>query len=77
MRLTPGETEEGEALETGGLDGEALAHVIYTSGSTGRPKGVALAHRAVVRLVRETNYVRLGPGDRVAQVSNLSFDAAT
>ena len=74
---TPGETEEGEALETGGLDGQALAHVIYTSGSTGRPKGVALAHRAVVRLVRETNYARLGPGDRVAQVSNLSFDAAT
>ncbi|HEY4594467.1 MAG TPA: AMP-binding protein, partial [Thermoanaerobaculia bacterium] len=75
--LTPGETEEGEALETGGLDGQALAHVIYTSGSTGRPKGVALAHRAVVRLVRETNYAPLGPGDRVAQVSNLSFDVAS
>ena len=83
--LTPGETEEGEpletaletALETGRLEGEALAHVIYTSGSTGRPKGVALAHRAVVRLVRETNYVHLRPGDRVAQVSSLSFDAAT
>ena len=75
--LTPGETEEGEALETGGLDGQALAHVIYTSGSTGRPKGVALAHRAVVRLVRETNYAHLGPGDRVAQVSNLSFDVAS
>jgi amino acid adenylation domain-containing protein len=75
--LTSGETEEGEPLESGGLDGEALAHIIYTSGSTGRPKGVALAHRAVVRLVRETNYVHLGPGDRVAQVSNLSFDVAS
>jgi amino acid adenylation domain-containing protein len=75
--LTPGETEEGEPLETGGLEGEALAHIIYTSGSTGRPKGVALSHRAVVRLVRETNYVHLGPGDRVAQVSSLNFDVST
>ena len=57
--------------------GAALAYVIYTSGSTGRPKGVAVPHRAVVRLVRDTEYVRLGPGDRVAQVANISFDAAT
>ena len=56
---------------------ESLAYVIYTSGSTGRPKGVAVPHRAVVRLVRETNYVRLGPGDRIGHVANISFDAAT
>ncbi len=53
------------------------AYVIYTSGSTGRPKGVVVPHRAVVRLVRETDYIRLGPDDRVAQASNSSFDAAT
>ena len=69
--------EEGGAMAEGGQGGEALAHIIYTSGSTGRPKGVALSHRAVVRLVRETDYVHLGPGDRVAQVSNLNFDAST
>ncbi len=69
--------EEGGAMAEGGQGGEALAHVIYTSGSTGRPKGVALSHRAVVRLVRETNYVRLGPGDRVAQVASLNFDVST
>ncbi|HZF07641.1 MAG TPA: amino acid adenylation domain-containing protein, partial [Thermoanaerobaculia bacterium] len=56
---------------------EQLAYVIYTSGSTGRPKGVAVAHRAIVRLVRETNFVQLGPEDRVAHASNISFDAAT
>ena len=56
---------------------EAVAYVIYTSGSTGRPKGVAVPHRAVVRLVRETSYVSLGPGDRLGQVANISFDAAT
>ncbi|HVH12317.1 MAG TPA: condensation domain-containing protein, partial [Longimicrobium sp.] len=55
----------------------SLAYVIYTSGSTGTPKGAAVEHRSVVRLVRDTNYVSLGPTDRVGQVANLSFDAAT
>ncbi|HEX7240350.1 MAG TPA: amino acid adenylation domain-containing protein, partial [Longimicrobiaceae bacterium] len=56
---------------------DSLAYVIYTSGSTGTPKGVAVPHRGVVRLVRGTDYVQLGPGDRVAQLSNSAFDAAT
>jgi len=56
---------------------ESLAYVMYTSGSTGRPKGVAVTHRGVVRLVRGTDYVDLGPGDRVAQAANAAFDAAT
>src|SRR5205823_6383521 len=56
---------------------ESLAYVIYTSGSTGQPKGVAVPHRAVNRLVRNTNYIQFRPSDRVAQVSNASFDAAT
>jgi amino acid adenylation domain-containing protein len=56
---------------------EALAYVIYTSGSTGRPKGVAVPHRGVVRLVRNTNFLQLGPGDRTAFASTISFDAAT
>ncbi|MCP4574562.1 MAG: AMP-binding protein, partial [bacterium] len=59
------------------VGGETLAYTIYTSGSTGRPKGVAVSHRAVVRLVFNTDYIDLGPGDRVAQASNTSFDAAT
>ncbi len=59
------------------LTADHLAYVIYTSGSTGRPKGVAVTHRAVVRLVRDTDYVQLTPSDRVAQASNASFDAAT
>lgn len=56
---------------------EMLAYVLYTSGSTGRPKGVAIPHRAVTRLVRETNYIRFVETDRVAHLSNTSFDAAT
>jgi amino acid adenylation domain-containing protein len=54
-----------------------LAYVIYTSGSTGTPKGVKVPHRAVNRLVLETDYVQIGDCDRIAQVANLAFDAAT
>jgi amino acid adenylation domain-containing protein len=54
-----------------------LAYVIYTSGSTGTPKGVAVPHKAVTRLVCNTNYVELDATDKIAQVSNFSFDAAT
>jgi amino acid adenylation domain-containing protein len=53
---------------------ESLAYVVFTSGSTGRPKGVAISHRAVVRMVRSAAMVPLGPEDRVAQASNVSFD---
>ena len=54
-----------------------VAYIIYTSGSTGQPKGVAVPHRAVNRLVLDTNYIKLDATDRIAQVSNISFDAAT
>src|ERR1051326_8687393 len=57
--------------------GENLAYVIYTSGSTGQPKGVGVPQRAVSRLVRNTNYIEIEPGDRIAQANNFSFDAAT
>jgi amino acid adenylation domain-containing protein len=59
------------------VDSANLAYVLYTSGSTGRPKGVAVPHRAIARLVLGTDYVRLAPGDRIAHLSNTSFDAAT
>ena len=59
------------------VDPQGLAYVVYTSGSTGTPKGVAVPHRAVVRLVRDTDYVQLTPSDRVAQASTATFDAAT
>jgi amino acid adenylation domain-containing protein len=56
---------------------DALAYVIYTSGSSGKPKGVAVPHRGITRLVLNTDYVKITPGDHVAQASNASFDAAT
>ncbi|HEU4328000.1 MAG TPA: amino acid adenylation domain-containing protein [Roseiflexaceae bacterium] len=56
---------------------DQLAYLMYTSGSTGTPKGIGIPQRAVIRLVRDTNYILLGPHDRVAHLSNTSFDAAT
>ncbi len=56
---------------------DSLAYVVYTSGSTGRPKGVAVSHRAVNRLVMNTDYVQVTPSEVIAQASNVSFDAAT
>jgi len=58
-------------------DATDLAYVIYTSGSTGQPKGVCVPHRAVCRLVHHTNYISIGPEDRIAQAANAAFDAAT
>ncbi|HEX6911984.1 MAG TPA: amino acid adenylation domain-containing protein, partial [Longimicrobium sp.] len=56
---------------------DTLAYVVYTSGSTGRPKGIGIPLKAVVRLVRGADFAQLGEDDRVAQVSNTSFDAFT
>jgi amino acid adenylation domain-containing protein/FkbH-like protein len=57
--------------------GESAAYVMYTSGSTGEPKGVVVLHRGVLRLVLNADYISLSASDRIAQVSNISFDAAT
>ncbi len=70
------EADEVE-LPAAPVEPDGLAYVIYTSGSTGEPKGVAVTHAGVLRLVRDTDYTEAGPDDRVAQVSNAAFDAAT
>lgn len=68
---------ESTANLKAGAHAENLAYVIYSSGSTGRPKGIAVPHRAVTRLVCNTNYIELQATDRVVQASNTSFDATT
>ena len=54
-----------------------LAYVIYTSGSTGQPKGTGVPHRAVVRLVKQTNYFDLIDREVFLQLAPLAFDAST
>jgi amino acid adenylation domain-containing protein len=59
------------------LDSDALAYVMYTSGSTGTPKGVEIAHRSIIRLVREVGYVAFGRHPRILHAAPLGFDAST
>ncbi|MEP0885572.1 amino acid adenylation domain-containing protein [Trichocoleus sp. ST-U3] len=70
-------TQESSENPSSSVTSDDLAYVIYTSGSTGKPKGVAVPHKAVNRLVFNTNYITLDPNDKIAQASNTSFDAAT
>jgi aspartate racemase len=60
-----------------GSTADDLAYVMYTSGSTGTPKGVMIGHRAVVRLVRNTNYCRFDRDQVFLQLAPISFDAST
>jgi aspartate racemase len=56
---------------------ESLAYVMYTSGSTGTPKGICVEHRAIVRLVKNANYVTLNAETVMLQFAPVSFDAST
>jgi amino acid adenylation domain-containing protein len=52
-----------------------LAYILFTSGSTGRPKGVPIAHRNVsAYLTHVIPRYELGPGARVSQTFDLTFD---
>jgi amino acid adenylation domain-containing protein len=59
------------------IEATTIAYIIYTSGSTGYPKGICIPHRAINRLVLNTDYLTISSEDRIAQASNMSFDAAT
>ena len=53
------------------------AYVIYTSGSTGRPKGVVVHHAALGNFLRAmAREPGIGPADRVAALTTISFDIA-
>jgi amino acid adenylation domain-containing protein len=54
-----------------------LAYVMYTFGSTGTPRGIGIAHRGIVRLVRNTNFASLGADEVIVQTSSTSFDVST
>jgi amino acid adenylation domain-containing protein len=51
------------------------ASVLFTSGSSGEPKAVVLEHRNLVSFATNPGLPRLRPGERVGQISSVSFDA--
>ncbi|AKT41192.1 non-ribosomal peptide synthetase [Chondromyces crocatus] len=65
----------GEPFEA--IGPEDLAYVMYTSGSTGTPKGVTVPHRAIVRLVKNTNFARFHADDTGLVLAPIAFDAST
>jgi amino acid adenylation domain-containing protein/FkbH-like protein len=54
-----------------------LAYISFTSGSTGTPKGVCIPHRAIVRLVKNTDYASFDRSEAFLQLAPLAFDAST
>ena len=53
------------------------AYVAYTSGTSGVPKGVAVPQRAVVRLVRGTDYASFDRSETFLLFAPVAFDAST
>jgi amino acid adenylation domain-containing protein len=54
-----------------------LAYILFTSGSTGRPKGVPISHHNALSFLRHNIAKhRLGPGCRMSQTFDLSFDVS-
>lgn len=54
-----------------------LACLMCTSGTTGKPKIVAIPHRAILRLVCNSDFVSFETDDVMAQHSNVAFDAVS
>jgi amino acid adenylation domain-containing protein len=73
-RSVRGESVDNPAIPIGA---DQLAYVSFTSGSTGRPKGVCVPHRAVIRLVKNTNYAQFSEAEVFLQLAPVSFDAST
>ncbi len=82
MLLIDPENGSAVALESPGsttlpeVDGNDPAYIFFTSGSTGVPKGALGCHKGLSHFLawqRET--FAIGPGDRSAQLTGLSFDA--
>jgi amino acid adenylation domain-containing protein len=53
------------------------AYVAYTSGTSGTPKGVVVPNRAVIRLVRGTDYASFARSETFLFMAPIAFDAST
>jgi amino acid adenylation domain-containing protein len=58
------------------ITGTSIAYVMFTSGTTGTPKGVVLPHRSVIRMLCDTDWLRLGPDTVTLHSSAFAFDTS-
>ena len=57
------------------LEPAAAAYIFFTSGSTGTPKGVVGSHQGLAHFLDwQRKTFDIGPEDRAAQITTLSFD---
>lgn len=77
VRIDPAGVDPGRLRTPAADAGEAAAYVMFTSGSTGEPKGVRVPHRAVIRLVRGVDFIRMDASEVFLLLAPLSFDAST
>lgn len=73
--LRPSATQSSTCADSLPAGPDDVAYVLFTSGSTGRPKGVPIQHRNVDAFLQYniTRY-EVGPGCRVSQTFDLTFD---
>ncbi|CAL2106704.1 putative Amino acid adenylation domain-containing protein [Tenacibaculum sp. 190524A02b] len=70
-------SESNLELNKQAISSTTNSYICYTSGSTGTPKGVLIPHKAILRLVKDTNYYRITPEDNFMTVVNFAFDSFT
>lgn len=75
LHLIPEATGPLHALPAYAGDPDATAYILFTSGSTGTPKGVPIRHRNVSAYLEHiVPRYEMGPGSRVSQTFDLTFD---
>ncbi|GAA3786236.1 amino acid adenylation domain-containing protein [Streptomyces phyllanthi] len=75
--LTELAAEPRPDLECPPVGPDDLAYIIFTSGSTGTPKGVPITHRNIsANLGHVASRYGIGPGSRLSQTFELTFDAS-
>lgn len=58
------------------VQADDAASILYTSGSTGTPKGTLIPHRAMVRLVRDSDFIHFGEDETLLFAASPCFDAS-
>ena len=73
--LLLGDRSSTQALSLPNIQPDDPAYIFFTSGTTGTPKGVLGCHKGLAHFAHwQRQTFNIGPTDRVAQLTSLSFD---